>query len=103
VSALRLASARRSARCQNNVLQIVLQCKTVDKTITIRLDRDQDAALTQRARIAGISRSALVRELLAKALSDQPISERAGHLKGVLRLDKPKTEWAKHLKKQNWR
>ena len=75
----------------------------MDKTITIRLDKSQDDALTHRAKVTGKTRSAVVRELLSKALSDTSIDERAGHLKGALRLDKPKTDWGKHLKKQNWR
>jgi predicted transcriptional regulator len=75
----------------------------MDKTITIRLDSEQDAALTRRAKTLGKTRSALVRELLAQALSDQPLSERTAHLKGSVRLPKPKDAWAKNLRKQNWR
>ena len=75
----------------------------MDKTITVRLDREQDDALTRRAKTVGKSRSALVRELLAQFLSETPISERAGHLKGSVELQKPKDAWSKHLRKQNWR
>lgn len=75
----------------------------MDKTITIRLDREQDEALTRRAQTLGKTRSAVVRELLAKALSDAPVSERAGHLKRSVQLGKPKDSWAKHLRKQYWR
>ncbi|HYR43670.1 MAG TPA: CopG family transcriptional regulator [Terriglobia bacterium] len=75
----------------------------MDKTITIRLDREQDEALTRRAKTLGKTRSALVRELLTQALSEIPISEKAGHLKGSVRLQKPKDGWGKHLRKQNWR
>jgi len=75
----------------------------MDKTITVRLDKAQDEALTHRAKVTGKTRSAVVRELLTKALSDQSIDERAGHLKGSLQLKKPATDWGKHLKKQNWR
>lgn len=75
----------------------------MEKTITIRLDRDQDEALTRRARTLGKTRSALVRELLAQALSEAPVSERAGHLQGAVKLTKPKDAWGKHLRKQNWR
>jgi hypothetical protein len=74
----------------------------MEKTITIRLDRDQDEALTQRAKILGKTRSAVVREILAQALLNVPISERAGHLNGSLTLAKPKDAWGKHLRKQNW-
>ncbi len=76
---------------------------SMEKTITIRLDREQDEALTQRAKTVGKTRSALVRELLAQALSERPISERAGHLEGSIQLPKPKDAWSKHLRKQNWR
>ena len=88
---------------QSDVLHIVLQCESMEKTITIRLDAEQNEALTRRARTVGKSRSALVREILAKALSDETVSERAGHLKGTVPLQKPKSAWGKHLKEQNWR
>jgi len=75
----------------------------MDKTITIRLDKAQDDALTHRAKVTGKTRSAVVRELLSKALSDQTIEERAGHLKGSLRLNKPTAGWGEQIKKRNWR
>ena len=75
----------------------------MEKTITIRLDREQDEALTRRAKTVGKTRSAVVRELLTQALLEVPISERAGHLKGSVELQKPKDAWSKHLRKQNWR
>jgi len=84
-------------------LTLCVTMRSMEKTLTIRLDREQDEALTQRAKIVGKTRSALVRELLAQALSDTPISERAGHLKGSIELQKPKDAWSKHLRKQNWR
>lgn len=86
-----------------DVLRRVLLCIPMEKTITVRLDREQDEALTHRARVTGKTRSAVVRELLSKALSDQSIDERAGHLKGSLRLKGNSSSWGKHLKKQNWR
>ena len=75
----------------------------MEKTISIRLDREQDEALTQRAKTVGKTRSAVVREILAQALQSVPISERAGHLKGSVKLAKPKDAWGKHLRKRNWR
>lgn len=77
----------------------------MDKTITIRLDREQDEILTQRAKTLGKTRSALVRELLAQALSQTPVSERAGYLKGSIQSKREgaKDPWGKHLRKQNWR
>jgi hypothetical protein len=75
----------------------------MDNTITVRLDREQNEALTRRAKMTGKTRSAVVRELLDKALADQSVSQRAGHLEGIIQLVKPGSEWGKHLKKQNWR
>jgi hypothetical protein len=75
----------------------------VEKTITIRLPREQEEALTRRAAQVGKTRSAVVRELLSHALLEVPVSERAGHLKGSLRLKKPSTAWARQLRKRNWR
>jgi hypothetical protein len=75
----------------------------MDKTITIRLDREQNALLTERAKVAGKTRSALVRDLLAQALAETSIGERAGHLKGSVELPKTRDGWNKHLRKQNWR
>lgn len=75
----------------------------MEKTITIRLEREQDEALTQRAKTVGKTRSAVVREILTHALLDVPLSERVGHLKGCVKLSKPRDEWSKHLRKQNWR
>jgi hypothetical protein len=82
-----------------------MRCYNVcmEKTITIRLGREEDEALTQRAKTLGKTRSALVRELLSQALTAVPISEKAGHLKGSIELKKAKDPWAKHLRKQNWR
>ena len=91
----------RSAR--GHCLTLCVTMHFMEKTLTIRLHREQDEALTQRAKTAGKTRSALVRELLAQALSETPISERAGHLKGSVQLEKPKDAWSRHLRKQNWR
>ena len=78
-----------------------MQC--VEKTLTIRLDREQDEALTRRANTLGKTRSALVRELLTQSLLETPISHRAGHLKGSVQLPKPGDSWSKRLRKHNWR
>lgn len=75
----------------------------MEKTITVRLNREQDQALTRRAKTVGKTRSAVVRELLTQALLEAPISERAGYLKGTLELKQSKDAWGKHLRKQNWR
>jgi predicted DNA-binding protein len=75
----------------------------MEKTITIRLGREQDEALTRLARALGKTRSAVVREVLEQALSERPLAERVGHLKGTVQLPKAKDEWTTHLRKQNWR
>jgi predicted DNA-binding protein len=75
----------------------------MEKTITVRLDRQQDEALTRLAKTLGKTRSAVVREVLEQALSERSVAERVGHLKGTVQLPKPKDAWAKHLRKENWR
>lgn len=75
----------------------------MEKTLTIRLDKEQDEGLTRRAQILGKSRSEVVRELLTKALSEELVSARAAHLKGSLHLKRPKTAWAAKLRERNWR
>jgi hypothetical protein len=75
----------------------------VDKTLTIRLDQEQDAALTQRAEALGQTRSELVRTLIAKGLEEQPVGQRVGHLRGNLALPAPATTWARRIKRRNWR
>lgn len=75
----------------------------MDKTLTIRLDRAQDAALTARARAQGKTRSAVVRELIDQGLEKRPLGRRIGHLKGRLDVSSPKTAWQRRIKERNWR
>jgi hypothetical protein len=75
----------------------------VGKTLTIRIDREQDAALTERAEALGQTRSELVRTLIAKGLEAQPLGQRVGHLRGHLALPAPATTWARRIKRRNWR
>jgi hypothetical protein len=75
----------------------------VEKTLTIRLDKEQDDALTERAEALGQTRSELVRALIAKGLEEQPVGERVGHLRGHLALPAPATTWARRIKRRNWR
>jgi hypothetical protein len=75
----------------------------VDKTLTIRLDRAQDDALTARARAQGKTRSQVVRELLAHGLEELPLGRRIGHLKGRFQLASPKSAWQRRIKERNWR
>ena len=75
----------------------------MDKTLTIRLDKSQDEALTRRAKALGRTRSQLVRDLIDKGLEDQPLGRRKGHLKGRLGLPTPKSGWRRQIKERNWR
>jgi predicted transcriptional regulator len=75
----------------------------MDKTLTIRLDSDKDEALTRRAEALGKTRSELVRDLIDKAVSDQPLGRRLGHLKGGVELPRTRSGWRRELKERNWR
>jgi hypothetical protein len=75
----------------------------MEKTLTIRLDRVQDAALTRRAKALGKSRSQVVRELIEKGLEEPPLGQRIGHLKGTLDLPEPKDALRRRIKERNWR
>ena len=73
------------------------------KTLTIRIDRTQDELLTVRAKAQGLTRSALVRDLIDQGLADRPLGRSIGHLKGRLGLPAPTSGWRRRLKERNWR
>ena len=73
------------------------------KTLTIRIDEAQDAALTARAKAQGRTRSALVRDLIDQGLEDRPLGRSIGHLKGRLSVSTPRTAWQRRIKDRNWR
>ena len=75
----------------------------VDKTLTVRLDKKQDEALTRRANELGKTRSELVRELIERGLDEKPLGLRIGHLKGILDLPEPKDALRRRIKSHNWR
>ena len=75
----------------------------MDRTLTIRLDRAQDRAITMKARAQGKTRSAVVRELIDQALDERPLSDRIGHLKGSLTVPPAKTAWQRRIRDRNWR
>ena len=75
----------------------------VDKTLTIRLDRAQDEALSARARALGKTRSELVRDLIDRGLEERALGRRIGHLKGRLDLSPSKSGWQRRIKERNWR
>jgi hypothetical protein len=73
------------------------------KTLTFRLDREQDQALTARARALRTTRSALVRDLIARGLEERPLGHRIGHLRGRVEGSASKTAWQRRIKERNWR
>jgi hypothetical protein len=75
----------------------------MDKTLTIRLDKTQDEALTRRAKELGKTRSELVRELIERGLEEKPLGLRIGHLKGILDLPEPRDALRRRIKSHNWR
>ena len=76
----------------------------MEKTLTIRLDAEQQRKLGETAKILGKSVSGLVREILQEALAERTIGSRAGHLKGRLQLSsQPRDAWARKIKERNWR
>ena len=75
----------------------------MEKTLTIRLDKSQDEALTRRAKALGRTRSQVVRDLIDKGLEEQPLGRSLGHLKGRLDLPTPKSGWRRRIRERNWR
>jgi predicted DNA-binding protein len=75
----------------------------MDKTITIRLDKTQDEALTARAKAFGKTKSELIRELIDKGLQEEPLVRRVGHLKGQLKVRATGKEWQRRIRNRNWR
>ena len=75
----------------------------MDKTLTIRLDRAQDRALTARARAQGKTRSAFVRGLIEQGLEERPLGSRIGHLKGRVAAPGRTTGWRQVINERNWR
>ena len=73
-------------------------------TLTFRMEKEQREKLRKRAAALGKSESELLREILDRELDERPLSERIGHLAGSISLPRDKgDEWAKHIRKQNWR
>jgi metal-responsive CopG/Arc/MetJ family transcriptional regulator len=75
----------------------------MEKTLTIRLNKDQDQALTRRAKALGKTRSEVVRELIEKGLEEQSLGRRIAHLKGILNMLDPKDPVRRRIKERNWR
>ena len=75
----------------------------MEKMLTIRLNKDQDRALSRRAKALGKSRSEVVRELIAKGLEEQPLGQKIAHLKGILNAFSSKDPVRRRIKERNWR
>lgn len=76
----------------------------MNTTLTVRTDQAMRQALEKRAKAQGLTVSELVRRLLEEAISERPMAQRAGHLKGRLELSDPGSDsWRKHLRERNWR
>ena len=73
-------------------------------TLTFRLEAEQRKKLRKQAAMFGKTESAYLREILDRELGERPMSERIGHLNGMLSLKTKKQDsWGEHLRKQNWR
>lgn len=73
-------------------------------TLTVRTDEELDTALRRRAREEGLSLSELVRRVLEDAVRDAPLADRAGHLRGRLRLHEDTADaWRAQIRERNWR
>jgi len=73
-------------------------------TITVRAQASLRRALGERAAASGRTVSELVREILEEAVSPRAVAERAGHVRGSLRLPGKGAEaWRERLRERNWR
>ncbi len=73
-------------------------------TITIRTATSLRTRLEERAAAADTTLSALVREILEKAVDERPLGRRAGHLKGCLTVPRDGAgSWNDTIREQNWR
>ena len=74
-------------------------------TVTVRLDEGLREALELRARASGTTVSEVVRDTLREALTERPLGERIGHLKGILALDAETDDdpWRRQIRERNWR
>ena len=76
----------------------------MNTTLTVRTDEKMRQALVNRARAEGLTVSELVRRILKEAVSERPLVQRVGHLKGCLELPPPDTDpWRMQLHNRNWR
>ncbi len=73
-------------------------------TLTIRTDQELKDALQKRARAQDKTVSRVAREILTQALTERPLVERIGHLRGTLHLDpEPADDWRRQMAARNRR
>lgn len=73
-------------------------------TLTIQADGKLLEALQRRAEVQGKSVSEVAQEILSKAVEEEPLADRTGHLRGQLSLGSQKTDpWRQRLRERNWR
>jgi len=73
-------------------------------TITIRIAEDQRKILKEKARLNGQSTSVFIREILERELSDVPLGQKVGHLRGILSFaTPPKDSFRRAIRERNWR
>jgi plasmid stability protein len=73
-------------------------------TITFRADEPLRERLERRAAASGKSLSALVREILEKAVAESSVGRRAGHLKARLSLRPGSSDPSRtSIRERNWR
>jgi macrodomain Ter protein organizer (MatP/YcbG family) len=76
----------------------------MNTTLTVRIEKTMRQTLGIRARAMGITVSELVRQILEEAITERPIAQRAGHLKGQLKLpDTSSDSWCTQVQERNWR
>jgi hypothetical protein len=72
-------------------------------TITLRATPELRAALEKRAAVEHKTISDVVREILEHALTERPLAERIGKLRGGLRVAEPDNDWQRRIRERNWR
>ena len=86
---------------EGNELSYVVHMST---TITIRTEESLREALERRADEEGKTISEVVREILLESLEERPVGQRAGQLKGRLKIPRRgKEAWRARLRERNWR
>lgn len=74
------------------------------KTLTIRIDAEQHAALRRTARMLGKTIQEFVREALEQAVAARSLATKTSHIKGQVSLNTAsRLSWARALKQRNWR